>query len=438
MHRPALRCLGTWLLLLTCWLLPVRALAGYGGTYTLASGTTRLTLVLQEGAGGQVTGTLSSTTGAAFRLAGRVQEDVVAGTCEGQAGTSQFEASFEGPTLILTLIETDAGGGVTSRSLEFARSGGGAGVTAQLGLETPSAGTAPPAPAGAARAGTPAAGKATRFPELGVAFVPPPDWNPQVQEGVILFTSTRYKGFILVQPHEYASLDQMAADAVQGIVDEASSVWLMPTSALQPVGTNGLSAEFAGIAQGLQARAYVIGLLSPRGGGVTIMASVESASWSDAYPDAARAIAGSLSFSAPAAPAAPAATPATSGRTDTSLMQYLAGEWYSYSSGTTLYGSAGTERTMTLCPDGTYRDSSEFSASGSGDASGSGVDWGAARTAAGQARWTVQGDRTQGVIVVTYPSGQTRRIPYRVVSKAEQTIAFDGITYAFAGTPRCP
>ncbi len=47
-------------------------------------------------------------------------------------------------------------------------------------------------------------------------------------------------------------------------------------------------------------------------------------------------------------------------------MRYFAGDYYSYSSGSTLSGGAGTERTVTLCPDGLYRDSYEFSASGTG------------------------------------------------------------------------
>ena len=56
----------------------------------------------------------------------------------------------------------------------------------------------------------------------------------------------------------------------------------------------------------------------------------------------------------------------------------------------------------------------------------------------GAARWTVQGDKTQGVILVTYPDGRTGRIPYQVTSKDEGTILFDGIKFAYAGAPQCP
>jgi hypothetical protein len=271
-----------------CILVGIFALAAaafgqdFRGTYTMSSGTTKLTLVLDRGSGGRVSGTLSSSTGAVFQLTGEIEEDVVLGTCQGQAGTSQFEASFEGSLLIFTLIETGPTGEVSSRSLEFVRAAGGESPSAALGL-------------------------------------------PQAQPG---------------------------------------------PAAPKAVGA------------------------APR----------------PAPPQSARP-----------APASPA--------TDSSLMSYFAGDWYSYSSGSTISGGAGTERTMTLCPDGLYRDSSEFSASGGG--------WGGATAQAGWGRWSIQGDRIQGVISVTYPNGRTRQFSYRVVSKEEQTINFDGVVYAFAGKPKC-
>jgi hypothetical protein len=119
------------------------------------------------------------------------------------------------------------------------------------------------------------------------------------------------------------------------------------------------------------------------------------------------------------------------GATDTGLMSYFAGEYYSYSSGSTIYGGAGTERKVTLCPDGHYRDSSEFSASGTGE-------WGAASSqGGGPARWSVQGDKTQGTITVSYANGRSKKFNYRVLSKQEQTISFDGVKFVYAGVAKC-
>ena len=419
----------------------------YKGTYTLTSGVTKLTLVLNQEGGGQVTGTLTSTTGAVFKLAGKVEEDVVMGTCQGQAGTSQFEASFEGSQLILTLIETGPTGEVTSRSLEFVRSGGGAGVSSELGLAPAQPGAADPKPKAQSPAPAipqpsnpqpaPAAppqpsdgGNAVSVPELGCSFTIPAGWNGQKQGGAIYLTSTNYKGFILIQRHAYKSLQQMANEASQGIVDESTNTRLMPVSQFQPFGKNGMVAEFSGTAQGQKSRTFAIGLISPQGGGVTIMAATEEASYSSDYSDFVLAIAGSLSFvPGGASGGSQIPSPQSNGGGDMDLMKYFAGEWYAYSSGSTISGGAGTERTMTLCPDGLFRDSSEFSASGGG--------WGAANAQSGWGRWIIQGDKSQGVIMVTYPNGQSKRITYRVISKQEQTISFDGVTYAFAGVAKC-
>jgi hypothetical protein len=424
----------------------------FKGTYTMTSGATKLTLVLNPGGRGQVTGTLSSSTGAVFQLNGKIVDDIVTGTCQGQAGTSQFEASFEGSLLIFTLMETSPSGEVTSRSLDFTRAAGGASASDALGLspaapaatvakprvqsQAPSAPqpdvpqpapSAPPQPSGG--------GNVVSVPEMGVSFAIPAGWNGQKKGDAIYLTSTNYKGFILIQRHAYNSVKQMADEASQGIVDESSNTRLMPVSQFQPFGKNGMVAEFSGLAQGKQTRTFAVGLISPQGGGVTIMAATEAASYSSDYSDFVLAIAGSLSFTPAGATggsqtAGPQmAGPQGGGATDSSLMSYFAGEWYSYSSGSTISGGAGTERTMTLCPDGLYRNSSEFSASGGG--------WGAANAQGGWGRWTIQGDRNQGVIMVTYPNGQSRQVPYRVISKQEQTISFDGITYAFAGKPKC-
>jgi hypothetical protein len=422
----------------------------FKGTYTMTSGTTKLTLVLNQSAGGQVTGTLTSTTGAVFKLAGKIEEDIVMGTCQGQAGTSQFEASFEGSELILTLIETSPMGEVTSRSLEFIRSAGSGGLSAELGLAPPQSGSAPPrkgtegpkaqppkpvapapvAPAPAAPPSTQGGANPVSDPEMGISFSAPAGWNGQKQGGAIYLTSTNYKGFIVITRHAYKSLQEMANEASQGIVDESTKTRLMPVSKFQPFGKNGMVAEFSGTAQGQKARTFAIGLISPQGGGVTIMAATEEASYSSDYSDCVLAIAGSLSFLPGGASGGPSMPgPQDDGGGEMDLMKYFAGEWYAYSSGSTISGGAGTERTMTLCPDGLFRDSSEFSASGGG--------WGAANAQSGWGRWIIQGDKAQGVIMVTYPNGQSKRITYRVISKQEQTMSFDGVTYAFAGVAKC-
>ncbi len=406
----------------------------YQGTWVMTSGTTKLTLMIGQGTGNQVSGTLSSSTGAVFHLNGRIEEGVVVGTCQGQAGSSHFEASLEGSLLILTLIEVGATGETTSRSLEFTRAAGGTSPSAALGLPPAQPGSATPkarapsslAPPHPAAPQPPrGAGSPVSAPEMGISFTAPAGWGSQKQGDAMFLTSTTHKGFILIQRHAYDSIERMANDARQGIVDEAAGIRLIPASQFQAFGRNGLAAEFSGMVQGRQARTYAVGLIAPGGGGVTIMAAVEAQSYTDAYSGFARSIAESLTFiSAESSAGRQAGGPA-----NTDLMGYFAGEWYSYTSGSTIYGSAGTERKMTLCPNGLYRDSSEFSASGG--------DWGGASEQARWGRWTIQGNSLQGVIMVRYPNGQSRRITYQKNSRGGKIFDFDGIMFVFAGEAAC-
>jgi len=269
----------TLILAVVAGLLAVSAAFGqdYRGTYTLTSGAVTLTLTFNQDAAGRITGTLSSTKGTRFRLEGGVKDGIAAGTCVGDAGQSYFEAEFEGNKLVFTLVEVNANGEGSSRSLEFTRAKGSGAKQAPLSSATA----------------------------------------------------------------------------------EEAKPKLPPSEA--PLTTR---------------------------------------------PSAATT------------------------QTDNSLMRYFAGQYYSYSSGSTMYGGTGTERTVTLCPDGLYRDSYEFSASGTGS-------WGGVNSQRGAARWSIQGDKNRGVITITYAGGQSKRIPFQVLSKNEGAILFDGIKFAYAGAPKC-
>jgi len=98
--------------------------------------------------------------------------------------------------------------------------------------------------------------------------------------------------------------------------------------------------------------------------------------------------------------------------------------------GSTIYGSAGTERRVMLCPNGPFYDSSEFSASGQGD-----VNWGGAQSSSGAARWSSWGNKTRGVITIIRPNGRSEEIPYQVESRG--VIYFKGIKFAYEGAPEC-
>jgi hypothetical protein len=253
-----------------------------------------------------------------------------------------------------------------------------------------------------------------RDAEMGISFSAPAGWKAQKQENVYWLGSDTQKGFIVIMAHAFVSVDQMQEEASRGIFDTANGIELIPSAVSEPFKKNGLAAEFRGVVQGREARAYAIGLMSPQGGGVTIMAAVEATSYSETYPKIVREIASSVAFSTPQA--------------DNSLMRYFAGKYYSYTGGSTITGGAGTERQVMLCPDGRFFESSEFSASGEG--------WGGAQQSGNAARWKIQGNKSQGLITLVYPDGQARSVRYQVTGE-EGVILFDGIKFAFAGAPEC-
>lgn len=123
-----------------------------------------------------------------------------------------------------------------------------------------------------------------------------------------------------------------------------------------------------------------------------------------------------------AAPAAPA------GPNDLSLQQWITGRYYYYSSSAVV--SASSERTLVLCVDGQFRMSGEFGAASPGA-------WGAASQSGGGGRWTIAGDRQSGTITLAFAGGGTRAVRYQVASKAEQTMAFDGVVFVYAGVAEC-
>ena len=139
-------------------------------------------------------------------------------------------------------------------------------------------------------------GKKISDPQLGITFTVPEGWKAVKQGDAYIMGSDSLKGFILIMPHGYASLDEMSADAVEGIIDQGSGIRLYPASELKKFGGNGLQGEFRGTIQDREAAAYAVGLISRKGGGVTILSAVESASFSEAYRQYARSVASSLTF----------------------------------------------------------------------------------------------------------------------------------------------
>lgn len=137
------------------------------------------------------------------------------------------------------------------------------------------------------------------YDHLGLRFTIPPAWLGQETENGMVLGSETEPGLMLMLPHDYTALDQLRAEGDSGVVEDG--VALKRSGDYRPEGDAGIGAEFSGQLQGQPARAYVIGLLNPRGGGITIMAITSEEAWSPAMVVRARELARSVAFSEPEA-----------------------------------------------------------------------------------------------------------------------------------------
>ena len=67
----------------------------FTGTYTLSENNVTLTLALKQNSKGGVQGTLTSTAGAKFELAGKVDGDVAYGICKSEEGGLFFHVRLQ-------------------------------------------------------------------------------------------------------------------------------------------------------------------------------------------------------------------------------------------------------------------------------------------------------------------------------------------------------
>lgn len=76
----------------------------FAGRYRYEEGQVVLALALDQGEGGKITGSLSSSAGAQFSVEGAIHGETASGSCRGEAGGTYFEAKLEGGALQFALI----------------------------------------------------------------------------------------------------------------------------------------------------------------------------------------------------------------------------------------------------------------------------------------------------------------------------------------------
>ncbi len=118
------------------------------------------------------------------------------------------------------------------------------------------------------------------------------------------------------------------------------------------------------------------------------------------------------------------------GPSDSTLMQWMAAEFYSF--------TGSTERKMMLCPDGRFFRSSESGYSGvlkDGGGTQTGA-WGTANQSSGSGRWSVQGSQQQGIIVLSANDGSRNQLQYQATGE-KGCFTFNGVKHCVSGAARC-
>jgi hypothetical protein len=256
-------------------------------------------------------------------------------------------------------------------------------------------------------------GDRIKVDSMGLSFATPSDWIAKKDQntGNYLMGSNSIPGFILILPHSYNSLQELIDNSAQGFTDEG--VQLFPSGQIETLSNNSVGAEFSGTFKGVQAKAYVVGIVSPNGGGLLGLCLTTADKFSNRHRESAIELVKSVKFYTP--------------KTDTALMQVLSGKYYSY------VGS--TERQLALCPNGVFYDSQESSYSGNfSNQYGNTGSWGAAGADNGSGKWRAVGTRQAGTIIFTYNNGTEVEKQYQAERDA---FYLDGVKYGYNGQANC-
>ena len=132
-------------------------------------------------------------------------------------------------------------------------------------------------------------------PYLGIDLDLPEGWEAQAAATGFLLAHPDFSGAIAVMAHEHDSQTALQAAARRGL-REMGQVALQLRGTLAPFQENGQQGTFEGIAEGKQVQAHAVFLLSPYGGGVTVLIPLPNGIAPGPYIDLATTIAKGIRF----------------------------------------------------------------------------------------------------------------------------------------------
>jgi hypothetical protein len=257
-------------------------------------------------------------------------------------------------------------------------------------------------PAKAGRAETPApapAGKGTPFSKesWGVSLTIPAGWRGAEKDGNLLIGGESEAGLIIVRFVAKLTREAMLAEYGRGLQEGGMNLMpVAPALDYRTPGAKGVAGELTGMGpNGASYRGRAIGLLS-RFGGALVVLGLTSAEQYPTLKARTEALAQSVSFTAPKMPKG---------------ADVLAGRYeFFYISPN---GGYSRQSKIILCSDGRFSKGGEMAGSGK-FGSETPTNWGAATNHNNDGTWSSQGDALAGTITLTYGSGQSEILEYRV------------------------
>ncbi len=304
------------------------AVAGqsYPGRYTAPAEAGEGVLTLQQTGSGVIGGSLVFPNGTVVQISGKVTPDGLVGTGTIGADSGKFTARLSGNQLVTN---------VDGFPIVFTRQQS--------------------APAQAEPAMRPqTAAREIHESAWGVRFTPPDGYQAHRDQIGYLFRSPNKEGGLVVMPHTSATLADLKKVALEGfLVGEETK--LTPRGPIQQVNASTIAADYAGTLEGQPARARMIAVLSPHGGGAFAMATATTQQFTPEHAALAEAVARTFRFE----------------KIDTTSVtgfwkQRLTGRKLQYfsrysSSGVGGFSGYTENKQLSLCSDGSFLFSGDFS-----------------------------------------------------------------------------
>ncbi len=246
---------------------------------------------------------------------------------------------------------------------------------------------------------------------FGVEFTAPEGWSYQRNEIGYIMGHNAMPGVIIVTTLPYKTIEEMRQGAYEGVREEGGTV-LQIAGEPMAFGKNGLSANYEGTMNWEQVKAYSVGLISPFGGpGLNCMIITTPDRFGNEHIAALESLARSVKFLKPEIPDAVKEWDNWFKTPGGCRLKYMkVSSSTSYSSG---YAGGSSEKTIDLCPNGSFgfSSSSEYSMS---------IDAGSAYSSSGdngQGKWELKYNGTNPVLILNFNDGRVMEFELTYVNR---------------------